>query len=703
LCRTLVDSLTDHAVFAISPGGEVVSWNAGAEKAFGYSLAEIIGQPFDVFFTAEDVQSCAPQQELTSALSGKTSRHDRWHVRKNGTRFWGTNTVSPLRGPDGVLRGFTKVVHDTTDSHLAIQKVSESEQQLRLLIEGVRDYAIFSIESGGKVNSWNPGGQKLFGYAAADIVGSDFSVLFSPDDISAGVPIAQLRKVTMDGSANLERWLVRKDGSRFLASGKLSPLVHDGGQARGFVYVVHDITANHAAAEDLRRQAKYDELTGLANRRTFNEHLQRAIALLKRRPSILFAALFIDIDHFKSMNDVFGHIFADRLLEAVAHRLEKCVRSEDIVARTGGDEFAILLNGITGVADANDAAERIGAEMRQPIRIDGRDALATVSIGIAMSGPQYQHPEDILQDADSAMYVAKSGGRARAVVFDPAMAPGARIKSDLAEDLRQAIERGELRVAYQPIMRLRDTTIVGFEALVRWQHPERGLLHPERFIPIAEQSDLIINIDEWMLRKACRQLAHWQARGVGPGLQMSINISSKEFAHDDFLANLRLILESTGLAPACLRLEITESAIMEQSQRVDALLSAIRELGVSIDIDDFGTGYSSLETLQHMTVDALKIDPTFIGIMNSHKGRGLVETVIFLARKLGLSTVSEGIESIDQLRALDGLACEFGQGHLFAPPLDADAAGRFITEGKFATLLGVLRTSVVRQRDRKGI
>ncbi len=702
LCRTLVDSLTDHAVFAISQSGEIISWNAGAERTFGYSAAEVMGRPFDLIFTAEDVKSGAPQQELAIALRGEASQHDRWHMRKNGARFWGTNTINPLCGPSGHLHGFTKVVKDSTSSHLAVQKLSDSEQQLRLLIESVRDYAIFSIDLDGTVNSWNPGGQKLFGYAQTDIVGSNFSALFSPDDVGAEVPIAQLNKATSDGSASVERWLMRKDGSRFLASGRLSQLNRNAaGELRGFVYIAHDITADHATAEDLRRQVQYDELTGLANRRTFNEHVQRAIALKKRRPSGFFAVLFIDVDHFKGVNDVFGHIFADRLLDTVARRLEHCLRFEDIVARIGGDEFAILLNGISGESEASDAAERIGTEIRQPIRIDGRDVLVTVSIGIAMSSPKYLHPEDILQDADAAMYVAKTEGRARAAVFESFMTPGARLKSDLAASLRQAIERDELRVAYQPIMRLRDTTLVGFEALVRWQHPERGLLNPARFIPVAEESDLILAIDQWMLRKASRQLAHWQAHGIGPGLQMSINVSRKEFARGDFLADLRQILESTGLAPTCLRLEITESAIMERSERAGAILSAIRELGVAIDVDDFGTGYSSLETLQHMSVDALKIDSTFIGSMKSRNGTGLVETVIFLARKLGLATVSEGIETVEQLRALDGLACEFGQGHLFAPPLDAEGAGKFITEGKFATLLGVFRTSVMNRRNRK--
>jgi len=685
LYRALFDSLTEYAVFAVSPAGIVISWNVGAAQTFGYADKEILGKPFDMIFTPEDALAGAPREELATALSGVQIQHDRWHVRKDGTRFWGTNTVQPLKDATGALLGFTKLVRDTTISHNALEALSDSEQQLRLIFEGVRDYAIFSMSLGGIITSWNAGAEKTFGYTQAEIFGRDFSVLFAADDVSAGRPAADLRRASIQGSANIEHWLVRKNGSCFLASGKLSQLKPDiAGEPRGFVSIVHDSTAQHATVQELSRRARYDELTDLPNRRTFYEHVQRAIALLKRRSTHLFAVLFIDVDRFKEVNDEFGHGVADELLAMVARRLESSVRAEDVVARLGGDEFGILLNGITVVADADDAAERIAVQMREPITIDQYVVGATLSIGIAIGKVGYDRPEDILRDADSAMYSAKLEGRARAVLFDAG--PEADDTIDLIADIRHAIKGDELRIAYQPIVRLCDNALVGFESLVRWKHPRRGLLLPVAFIPKAERSDLIIGIDRWMLLAGCRQLASWQAEGIDPELRISINVSSREFSREDFLDDLRQILESSGLAPKCLRLEMTESVIMERSANTHTLLRAIRDLGILLDVDDFGTGFSSLAALQHFAVDALKIDAAFVANMSSDNGAKLIETILFLAHEFGITTIAEGVETAEQARHLTAIGCQFGQGYFFAPALDAEGARRFASDQRSSSL-----------------
>jgi diguanylate cyclase (GGDEF)-like protein/PAS domain S-box-containing protein len=341
--------------------------------------------------------------------------------------------------------GFTKLVRDSTKSHLALEELSDSEQQLRLLIESVKDYAIFSLALDGEIKNWNAGAEKVFGYKHDEIIGSNFSVLFSADDIAAGIPAAELRRATTHGFTEVERWLVRKDGSRFLASGKLSQLKRDAaGELRGFVKIAHDVTRNHAAAQDLRHQAQFDELTELPNRRQFYGHVQHAIALMKRHTSNLFAVLFIDVDHFKLVNDEYGHIVADELLAVTARRLERCMRSVDVVARIGGDEFAIVLNGISGLPDAIEAANRIGIEMRLPVTIDKQEVRATASIGIAIGSETYDLPEDILRDADAAMYVAKTVGRARSIVFDSSMATDGRGNFDFAAEIRHAIDSREL-------------------------------------------------------------------------------------------------------------------------------------------------------------------------------------------------------------------------------------------------------------------
>jgi diguanylate cyclase (GGDEF)-like protein/PAS domain S-box-containing protein len=682
LNRFLVDSLTEYAVFAVSPAGVVISWNSGAQQIFGYTQAEVIDRMFDIFFTPEDVATGAPQTELAMALSAGKSHHDRWHVRKDGSRFWGTNTVQPLCDPGGALFGFTKLVRDTTASHLAAEELSDSEQQLRLLVESVPDYAIFSLGPDGRVKTWSDGAQRLFGYFQSDIIGHHCSLLFCAADVQSDFPGAKLRDVAARGSIDLERWLVRKDGSAFLASGRISRLRADAaGVRRGFVALLHDATDLHLAAEELRRRAQYDALTDLRNRSTFYEHVARAISLRKRHSANPFAVIFIDLDRFKALNDEFGHLVADQVLALIARRLEACVRSEDIVSRIGGDEFAILLNGVNGSVDADDAAQRILSEMRQPFKTDAGDVFAAASVGIAIGAPEYDRPEEILRDADAAMYVAKSEGRARAVVFDDSIGRVARENGDVTADLRHAIERNELRIAYQPVLRLRDTMVVGFEALVRWRHPTRGFLQPGEFIPQAEDSNLIVAVDRWVLTQACAQLANWQFRGLaGPDLHVSVNVSSKEFSRTDFLAEVRDALTQHRLAASSLRLEITEGTMLERSRHAYEVLGAVRMLGVNVDVDDFGTGYASLSALNGLVVDGLKIDWSFVTSANARHGWDIVESVIALAHKLDLVAIAEGIESTEQLDRLIALGCEFGQGHLFAPALGAVAAAAFLRD-----------------------
>jgi EAL domain-containing protein (putative c-di-GMP-specific phosphodiesterase class I) len=363
------------------------------------------------------------------------------------------------------------------------------------------------------------------------------------------------------------------------------------------------------------------------------------------------------------------------MLSTTARRLEQCVRTEDVVARIGGDEFAILLKGINGIADAHDASERIRIEMLKAIWVDDQELCASVSVGIAIATPKHLQPDDIMRDADAAMYIDKAEGRARSVAFPASTNHEAEI--NLAMDVHRAIERNQLRLVYQPIVRLSDSTIAGFEALVRWQHPRRGLLQPVDFIPLAEQSDLIFLIDRWMIREAAAQFVKWQAQGMDLQLQLSINVSSKEFATSNLFGDLSQILESSGLGATSLRLEITESSFMEQSDQVMTLLAAIRTLGVRIDIDDFGTGYASLSALQHVSVDALKIDSSFVATMFSENGAKLIASVITLAHDFGIVATAEGVETAEQLTQLVVLGCDFGQGFFIARPLDADAAGRF--------------------------
>lgn len=667
LLTCFVDSLSDTALFLLSPDGTIMTWNTGARCMFGYAPSEIIGSSFALIFTPDDAAAGVPQIELAAAQDGKPLHYERWHVRKDGTRFWGTNTVAPMYGADRQLLGFAKLVIDTTEAHRDRIERRDGEERLKILIESVPDYAIFSLALDGSITTWNSAAHSTFGYAADEIVGRHFSVLFTQDDAALGVPEILLDKVTVLGIVDEERWFVRKDGTRFVGSEKIRHLkAGSDGASDGYVNVAHDITESNKRLEELRRLASLDSLTKVSNRSTFFEHVQRAIATIKRRPTALFAIIFVDLDHFKQVNDNFGHIAADRLLEVTARRLEKCVRSEDIVARIGGDEFAILLH-IGDVADAHGAAERINAEVRKPMQIASQNVSATASIGMALGSPRYNSPEEILHDADAAMYAAKAHGRGRSMIFNPDLS---LVGLDLHEELRRAVDRNELRLAYQPVVRLADSSLHGFEALVRWQHPDYGLLYPSDFIPKAEENALIVAIDRWVLRQACAALAGWRSQlSAQSNLAISVNMSGKDFSQSDLLDDLGDVLRVTGVPPQCLHLEVTESAIMERSDRATALLEAIRNLGVELHVDDFGVGYSSLASLAELPVHALKMDRAFVSAMDSAKGAVLVRTITYLAQNLGIPTIAEGVESVSQIGGLVAVGCEFGQGFIYSKPL----------------------------------
>lgn len=694
LYRSLVESMSEHAIFAISPTGDIITWNTGAKNTYGYTKREIIGKSFKLTFTAADRAAGAPENELHEAREGRRATYERWNVRKDGTRFWAANNMAPIYGAGRALIGFTKFVADMTESHRAREALQDSEERLRILIESVPEYAIFSLALDGSITSWNSAAHRALGYAEHEIIGKQFAELFAPEDISNGVPDIVMQRASILGKLDEERWFLRKDGSRFLGNEKISKL-RPGKKhgSQGFVHVAHDITAHKEFADDLRRRAAVDPLTGLANRNTFFDHVDRAIALIKRRSAYRFAVLFIDLDHFKEVNDVFGHMVADRLLEITARRLETCARTEDIVARIGGDEFAILLNGISDAADAEDAAARIGAEMRKPILVDSKSVFATVSVGIALGTPQYDSPETILRDADTAMYVAKAGGRARATMFRGSSQAVDRLGPDLQGDLRHAVERSELRVVYQPVVRLADSTISRFEALVRWEHPRRGLLYPADFIVRAEASNTIIAVDRWVLASACAALAGWRSRFGDPTLAVSVNLSSKQFSHPDLITLLRETLAASKLTTDCVHLEITESAIMEKSIQTEKMLAAVSNAGFELHVDDFGVGYSSLAVLRDLPVKALKIDRSFIAKMETRNGAELVRTIIQLAHNLGLVAIAEGIETVAQLGTLVSMSCDFGQGFFLSEPCDADAVERLLQQRPANRPIGIAAAS----------
>jgi len=522
----------------------------------------------------------------------------------------------------------------------------------------------------------------MLGYDEAEILSGSFRAVTHPDDLGeALIKMHQLLEGEVS-SYQLETRYVHKDGSAIWVLQSASLVRDADGRPRHLIFQIQNVSDRKRAEEQIHHAAFHDSLTGLPNRTRLSDRLSLAVERAKRAPSYRFAVLFVDLDRFKVVNDSLGHDLGDRLLIDLSRRLEDCVRRVDTVARLGGDEFAILLDGIKGPADATDVAARIQEALARPFDLDGHEFFTTASVGIAYSATGYDRHEDILRDADTAMYRAKANGKARYEVFNTGMHTRAVEALRLESELRRAIEAAEVRPYFQPIVSLETGAITGFEALARWQHPQRGLVSPADFIPLAEETGLIVPLGMSILRQACRQLSRWQgpADDGRPPLTLSVNISVKQFRQVDLVEEIRGILVSSGVEPERLRLEITESALMEDAAGAVEILRQMKAIGVQLSIDDFGTGYSSLSYLHRFPIDILKIDRSFVSRMNTDReSRGIVETIIILANKLGKEVVAEGVELEEHRAALASLSCRFAQGFLFSKPLDAEAATALLT------------------------
>jgi diguanylate cyclase (GGDEF)-like protein len=430
------------------------------------------------------------------------------------------------------------------------------------------------------------------------------------------------------------------------------------------------------AAESLHRSALYDPLTALPNRLLFMERLAHAAERARRHGDAQFAVLFLDLDRFKVVNDSLGHQVGDELLVAITSRLATCVRGEDTVARLGGDEFAVLLENILDVADATRVAERIACELTAPVNLNGYEVFSSASIGIALSSSSYDRPEYLLRNADMAMYRAKTAGIGQYEVFDRAMHAEALARLQLETDLRRAVERSEIHVVYQPVISLKTGRVTGFEALLRWAHPAQGSISPADFIPVAEETGLILPIGRWVLEESCRQLREWQDLFGRPNdLSMGVNLSVKQFSQPDLTGRVRQILADTGIDPAMLKLEITETVIVQNTEFATHTLRELKALGVQVYMDDFGTGYSSLSYLHRLPLDALKIDRSFIAEMDTdERTYQLVRAIVTLAQSVDVEVVAEGVVATRQVAELRSLGCEYAQGFFFSRPVVADQA-----------------------------
>jgi diguanylate cyclase (GGDEF)-like protein len=443
-----------------------------------------------------------------------------------------------------------------------------------------------------------------------------------------------------------------------------------------------EIIKHEQTQEKLLSQTLHDALTGLPNRILLMEHLQKSLQRSQRNQEYYFAVLFIDLDRFKIINDSWGHTVGDQLIVAISKILKSCTRVVDTVARLSGDEFAILLDDLENWDDAIEITERLLEQLSTPIQLEERTVFTGASIGIVFGSQQYQDGVEVLRDADIAMYRAKNLGKGRYAIFDQDMYAQTKYLSQIETDLRYVLSRKELHLCYQPIISLHNGQMTGFEALVRWQHPTQGLILPSDFITIAEDTGLIIPIGEWVLQEACQQLRQWHQQFPAISeLHVSVNLSSRQIKHHDFATKLETILKETGLSGNFLRLELTESMLMDQSERTLQLLSQIKANHVQLSIDDFGTGYSSLSYLHRFPIDTLKIDRSFVNQMDANpENSEIVKTIITLAHALSMEAIAEGVETPEQIDRLKDLGCESVQGYFFSKPISAQAATRLLAQ-----------------------
>ncbi len=483
-------------------------------------------------------------------------------------------------------------------------------------------------------------------------------------------------------------------GAKQLRSGNLSHRIQiQQADEFGEVMAVFNSMADELEGqqEKLTHDSLHDAMTGLPNRVLFLDRLDQAIKYCKRRTEHSFSVLFVDLDHFKIINDSLGHLTGDQLLISASRRMKETLRSSDTVARLGGDEFAILLE-ISGEKNsASRVAEKLQETIRLPFTVDGHELYVTASIGIVMDIAEYTHAAEILRDADIAMYQAKAQGKARFEAFDIKMRSHAFSRLEMEQALRAALENGEFQIYYQPILSIQSDKLASFEALIRWNHPTRGLLMPGEFLPVAEDSGLILAIDNWVLHEACLQLRKWHEKY--PALQhvsVNVNISNRLFSQINFVNGVIKALQASGLKPEALRLEITENVLISNYAAANEVFTKLRNLGVQLEIDDFGSGYSALSYLQHFPISAIKIDKTFIDeIGKSQRGVELIRAIVSMARELGMEAIAEGIETEEQLNELQGLSCSLGQGFLLSKPLDKDSAEKILGKSEHELAEGV--------------
>jgi len=678
--RALVEHAHD-AIMLLDEDGVVRFASQSTAGVLGYAPEAMAGRRAFTLVHPEDRTRMEAAFAHCLATAGQVVRGEyRMGHADGGWRV--IEGIGANRLADAAVRAVVVNVRDITDRKQAEAALRASEQRYALAARGTND-GLWDWDLATNRVYYSPRWKAMLGYEEGAIgdAPDEWFARVHPRDL---VPLRAAIDAHLAGTLShfeFEYRIRLRTGGYLWAVARGLALRDPSGTPLRIAGSQTDVSDRKQAELRLRDQATRDALTDLPNRLLFTELLGQAIAHARRDPAFHYAVLFLDLDRFKVVNDSLGHLIGDQLLVAFAHRLEHCVRPQDAVARLGGDEFAILLEAVADAPEPSWVASRIQHAVARPFEIQGREVFTSVSIGIADGSGGHERPEDVLRDADLAMYRAKAAGRSRHQVFDTTMHVEALALHELDTALRRAVQRKEFVLHYQPIVALRDRRIAGFEALVRWLHPTQGLLLPAQFIPVAEDTGLIAHIGAWVLREASRQMVEWQRHWPLAGqLTMSVNVTGTQLLQGDFPELVQQILGETGLAPTRLCLEITETALMSDAQAASQALEQLRKKGIRIMLDDFGTGYSSLGHLYRLPIDTIKIDRSFVTAVHLDRQNGeIIEAISALARALGIELIAEGIENQAQLTALQALRCRHGQGHYLCEPIPADSVTAWLS------------------------
>jgi diguanylate cyclase (GGDEF)-like protein/PAS domain S-box-containing protein len=684
--KITIDSVQDYAILSLDRDGRIDSWNGGAARLFLFDQTEILGKDMDILFPSEDRERGVLADRRREAIQTGRSESSTWFVRKDGSRFFGNDVLAAIRDERGYVGGFSEIIRDVTDRKALEEALFAEKERAQVTLNSIGE-AVLTTDLSGRVTYLNPVAERMTGWSCGEAAGRPLAEVF---DIIDGetretaqnrVELAVRLSKTVSLPSNCI--LVRRDGFESPIADSAAPIHDREGQTTGAVIVFHDVSAERAMSLRLSHLAQYDVLTDLPNRTLLDDRLTQAIASARRRGTGL-AVLFVDLDRFKHVNDSFGHAIGDVLLQSVAQRLQACVRLSDTVSRLGGDEFVIVLSELDQVQDAAIAACKVLTALAVPHSVGGQDLDLTVSIGVSAFPSDGQDAETLIKNADTAMYHAKENGRNSYHFFEKDMNVRAVKLQAVEGSLRHALERQEFVLHYQPKINLETGAIAGAEALIRWLHPDRGLVPPAQFVPIAEDSGLILPIGQWILREACRQARAWLDAGLGP-MPVAVNISTVEFRSKNFLEGIRAILLETGLEPPFLELELTESVLMQHPESTASVLRALKSIGVRLAVDDFGTGYSSLSYLRRFPIDVLKIDQSFLHDIArpETKDAAIVSAVITMGKNLKHRVIVEGVETEEQVAFLRAHRCDEAQGFYFSPPVAPEQFAELLARATF--------------------